>query len=83
MCLDQRYGCKCLRLLTCAQMLMHAITHGGCTDTARESALKVDSSRMEREEKGVSRERGGGCRERERGGDGERRERGGERERER
>ena len=28
--------------LTCAQMLMHAIAHGG---TARECALKVDSGR--------------------------------------
>ena len=24
---------------------MHAIVHGGCTDTLRESALKVDSGR--------------------------------------
>ena len=31
--------------LTCAQMLMHAIAHGGCTDTVKESALKVDSGR--------------------------------------
>ena len=31
--------------LTCAQMLMHAIAHGGCRDTVRESALKVDSGR--------------------------------------
>ena len=31
--------------LTCAQMLMHAIAHGACTDTERESALKVDSGR--------------------------------------
>ena len=30
---------------TCAQMWMHAIAHGGCTDTVRESALKVDSGR--------------------------------------
>ena len=28
--------------LTCAQMLMHAIVHGGCTDTVRESVLEVD-----------------------------------------
>ena len=26
-------------------MLMHAIVHGGCTDTVRESALAVDSER--------------------------------------
>ena len=31
--------------LTCVQMLMHAIVHGGCTDTVRESAQKVDSGR--------------------------------------
>ena len=31
--------------LTCAQMLMHATAYGGCTDTVRESALKVDSGR--------------------------------------
>ena len=39
------YGCPCLGFLTCVQMLMHAIAHGGCTDTVRESALKVDSGR--------------------------------------
>ena len=31
--------------LTCTQMLMHAIAHGGCTDTVRESALKFGSGR--------------------------------------
>ena len=31
--------------LTCAPMLLLAIAHGGCTDTARESALQVDSGR--------------------------------------
>ena len=31
--------------LKCAHILMHAIAHGGCTDTERESALKVDSGR--------------------------------------
>ena len=34
--------------LTWAQMLMQAIAHGGCTDTVRESALKVDSGRKNR-----------------------------------
>ena len=29
----------------CAQLLMHALAHGGCTNTVRESALKVDSVR--------------------------------------
>ena len=28
-----------------AQRLMHAIAHDGCTDTVRESAVKVDSGR--------------------------------------
>ena len=36
-------GCQRLGFLTCTQMLMHAIAHGGCADTVRESALKVDS----------------------------------------
>ena len=31
--------------LTCAQMLMHAITHRGVRTHVRESALKVDSVR--------------------------------------
>ena len=31
--------------LTCTQMKIHAIAHGGCTVTVRESALKVDSGR--------------------------------------
>ena len=31
--------------LTCAQMLMHAIAHGGVRTHVRESALKVDSPR--------------------------------------
>ena len=39
------YGCQCLGFLTCTQMLMHAIAHGGCTDTVRASALEVDSGR--------------------------------------
>ena len=30
-------------VLTCTQMLMHAIAHRGCTDTVRESAPEVDS----------------------------------------
>ena len=39
------YGCQCLGLLTCAQMLVHATAHGGCTDSVTESALEVDSGR--------------------------------------
>ena len=42
---DQRYGCQCFGSLTCTQMLLHAISHEGCTDTVRESALNVDSGR--------------------------------------
>ena len=36
-------GCQCLGFLTCAQILMHALANG---DTARESALNVDSGRI-------------------------------------
>ena len=39
---EQWYGCLCLRFLTCAQMLMHAIAHGGCMKTIRESAMTED-----------------------------------------
>ena len=42
---EQGYGCRCLGFLTCAQMLMHAIAHRGCTDTVRASALDADSGR--------------------------------------
>ena len=42
----QWFSCQCLGfLLTCAQMLMHAIAHYGCTDSVSESALKVVSGR--------------------------------------
>ena len=34
--------------LTCAQMLMHAIAHGGVRTHVRESALKVDSGRIKK-----------------------------------
>ena len=40
-----QHGCQCLGFLTSAQMLRHATAHGGCTDTVRESALKVYSAR--------------------------------------
>lgn len=33
------------RVLTCAQMLMHIIVHLVCTNTVRESTLKVNSGR--------------------------------------
>ena len=32
------------------QILMHAIAHGGCTNTVRESALKVDCWRERKKE---------------------------------
>ena len=32
------YGCQCLRFLTCAQLLVHATAHGGCTNTVRDPA---------------------------------------------
>ena len=38
----QSYGCRCLGSLTWAQMLMPVIALGGCADTVRESAPKVD-----------------------------------------
>ena len=44
-CVRQWCGWQCLRFLTCTQTLMHAIAHGGCTDTVRESALKFGSGR--------------------------------------
>ena len=40
---EQCYGFQYLKLLTCTQVLMHAIAPGGCTATVRESALEVDS----------------------------------------
>ena len=47
LCVQQWYGCQCLGFLTCAQILMRAIAHRGCTraDTARKSVLEVDSRR--------------------------------------
>ena len=41
----QWYDCQCLGYLTYVQTLTHAIAHGGCTDTVRESAVEVDSGR--------------------------------------
>ena len=41
----QWFGCQCLGFLMCAQMFIHAIAHWGCTNTVKESALKVDSWR--------------------------------------
>ena len=38
-------GCTCFGFLTCTRVQMHAMAHWGCTDTVRESALKVDSGR--------------------------------------
>ena len=44
-CIRQWYDCQCSVFLTSAQMLMHATSHEGCTDTVRQSALEVDSGR--------------------------------------
>ena len=42
----QWYGCQCLGLLTCAQVLMYKqILMRVCTDTVRESALEAVSGR--------------------------------------
>ena len=41
----QKYGCQCLGSLMGTQPLIHAIAQEGCTDTVRESALKVDFGR--------------------------------------
>jgi len=38
-------SCQGLGLLTCPQLLIHTIPNRGCTNTTRESALKVDSGR--------------------------------------
>ena len=37
----QGFGCQCLGLLMCALVLMHVITHWGCTDAVRESAHQL------------------------------------------
>jgi len=37
----QWYGCQSLDFLTSAQMLIHAIAHVSCTDTASELALRL------------------------------------------
>ena len=42
LCPDNGTAASAWDFLTCAQMLMHAIAHGGCTDTVRESAQEVD-----------------------------------------
>ena len=44
-CPNKGMGCQCSGSLTCAEMLIHAIAHGGYTGTVRESALKVDPGR--------------------------------------
>ena len=45
-CVSRQWrSCHCRGFLTCTQMLMYAIAHGGCADTGRESAPEVDSGR--------------------------------------
>ena len=39
------YTCRCFGLLTCAQILMHAIAHAGCTRTVGVSAVAANSVR--------------------------------------
>ena len=34
------YGCQCWGFLTCAQMLVHAITHGGCAARTPSDSLR-------------------------------------------
>ena len=42
-CVSKQWcGSQCLGLLTCAQMLMHALALWGCMDSVREKTLKVD-----------------------------------------
>ena len=41
----QWYGCQCLQFLTCTLMSLYIVAHMGCANSARESALKVDSGR--------------------------------------
>ena len=38
-------------IFTCAQMLMHVIAHGGCTNTEGKSALKVNCGREKKRKK--------------------------------
>ena len=41
----QWYSCQCLGFLLCTQMLKNATAHSSCSDTLRQSALEVYSSR--------------------------------------
>ena len=41
----KRYGCQCLKSLTCTRMLMNVIAHASFMDTVRQSALKAYSGR--------------------------------------
>ena len=43
----QWYGCQCLGLTICTQVLMHAIAHGGFTYTVRGSVLKAGSAKKQ------------------------------------
>ena len=44
-CPNSGMAASVLGFLTCAQKLLQTIAHGGCTDTVRESALKVDTGK--------------------------------------
>ena len=45
LCVQTMAWLQAFGILTCVQMLMHAIVHGGCRGATRESALGVDSRR--------------------------------------
>ena len=47
----QWYSSQRSGYLTCTQMLIYTIKHGGCTDTVRESALKVDCEEKRKKKK--------------------------------
>ena len=42
----QWHGCHCLGSWMCTQMLMPVTAYCGCTNTVRESALKIDSEKL-------------------------------------
>ena len=49
----QWHGFQCLGSLTCVQTLRHAVVHGGCMNTVRESAWKLDSSKKHSQHQGI------------------------------
>lgn len=49
----QWHGFQCLGPLTCVQTLRHAVVHGSCMNTVRESAWKLDSSKKLSQHQGI------------------------------